>query len=64
MNERIIILLRKSIDDQLLDDKEKKELDNWTHQSPHNLSLYEHLSNSEELLAEIKELLRDASESW
>jgi len=64
VNEQIIILLRKSIDDQLLDNEEKKELDDWTHQSPHNLSLYEYLSNSEELLAEIKELLRDASGTW
>jgi hypothetical protein len=64
MSERIIILLRKSIDDQLLDEEEKKELDNWTHRSLHNLSLYEYLTNREELLAEIKELIRDESKIW
>jgi hypothetical protein len=64
MNERIIILLLKSIDDHLLDDEEKKELDDWTHQSPHHLSLYNFLMNREELLAEIKEMLRNASETW
>jgi len=64
MNERIFILLRKSIDDQLLDEAEKKELDDWIHQSPHNLSLYNFFMDREELIAEIKEMLRNASETW
>jgi len=66
MNERIIALLHKTLNELSLDEAEKKELDDWLSQSPHNRSLYEEITTDpENLQKDVREmLLYDSKAIW
>jgi ferric-dicitrate binding protein FerR (iron transport regulator) len=57
MNERIVVLLYKFINDISLEETEKEELNNWLAQSPHYRALFDQMMDSEKLQEEIKEML-------
>jgi len=63
MKERIIALPDKSLNELSLDKAEKKELDNWLTQPPHNRSIFEKIINPEKLQQDVKEMLAYTDET-
>lgn len=65
MNDPIIIILHKSLNDTVLTDVEQKKLDHWTGRSEHNLNLYDEIMNSEKFRQDIKKMLKyDGKSIW
>ena len=65
MNQQIVALLHKLISDIALDESERKELDNWLAQSPHNRAVYKEILSKEKLEEDIREmLLYNSQDLW
>ena len=65
MNQQIVALLHKLISDIALDGSERKELDNWLAQSPHNRAVYKEILSKEKLEEDIREmLLYNSQDLW
>lgn len=54
---RIASILKKCIDQEMLDNREQQLLDEWLAASPHNRKVYEEVTNPEQLEKDIKEIV-------